>query len=56
MKIRLKEDARVLHFAGEVVETSSAYAEILMRLGKAEPAPEEKPEPVKKKAVKKKEA
>ena len=55
MKIRLKEDARVLHFAGEVVETSSAYAEILMRLGKAEPAPEEKPEP-KKKAVKKKEA
>lgn len=53
MKIRLKEDARVLHFAGEVVETSPAYAEILMRLGKAEPAPE--PEP-KKKAVKKKEA
>ena len=52
MKIRLKEDARVLHFAGEAVETSPAYAEILMRLGKAEPAPE--PEP-KKKAAKKKE-
>ncbi len=53
MKIRLKEDARVLHFAGEVVETSPAYAEILMRLGKAEPAPETEP---KKKAAKKKEA
>lgn len=52
MKIKLRKEARVLHKAGEVVDTSPSYASMLIANGMAEAFVEEEPKP--KKSTKKK--
>ena len=54
MKVELLHDARVEHKAGEVVETTPACADLLIRIGLAKPVAEVVKEEPKKKITKKK--
>lgn len=54
MKVELLHDARVEHKAGEVVDTTPACADLLIRIGLAKPVAEVVKEEPKKKITKKK--
>lgn len=54
MKIKLVKDARVMHKAGEVVDTIPSYARILLANGMAIPFIEEEKKEAKPKTRKKK--
>lgn len=54
MKIKLVKDARVMHKAGEVVDTIPSYARILLANGMAIPFIEEEKKEAKPKTKKKK--
>lgn len=51
MKLKLKQNARIWHKAGETVEVSPAEAAFLLSTGSAEPV-EEKPKKAKETAAK----